>query len=108
MLIAGFALGDTFILLRKFELESMLRAIEKYRVNLLPASPPIIVALVKSELTDKYNLRSLQTVLSGGAPLGREVSQQFRAKFARVELLQVTLLCWGYKKFFFSMCKRDK
>lgn len=90
MLIMGFVLGETLILMRKFGFEEMLRAIENYKVNRLPVSPPIIMALVKSELTDKYDLRSLRAAVCGGAPLSREVSERFKAKFAYVELLQVT------------------
>ncbi|XP_031372288.1 4-coumarate--CoA ligase-like 9 isoform X2 [Punica granatum] len=88
VLIMNFVLGETLIWLQKFEFEAMLKAVEKYRVTLLPVSPPIVVNMMKSKLTDKYDLRSLQTALCGGAPLGREVSEQFQAKFPHVELLQ--------------------
>jgi len=82
-------MGATMVLMGKFEFEAMLKAVEKYRVGLLPVSPPVVLALVKSELIGKYDLSSLHTVMCGGAPLGKEVSQRFQQQFPNVELVQV-------------------
>lgn len=81
-------MGATVVLMGKFELQAMLKAVEKYRVGLLPVSPPVVLALVKSELIGKYDLSSLRTVMCGGAPLGKEVSQRFQQQFPNVELVQ--------------------
>lgn len=88
MLLKGFVLGETLVIMERFEFQAMLRAVEKYRVTTMPISPPIVVMLVKSQLTEQYDLRSLQTLTCGGAPLGRDISEQFKVKFPRVELVQ--------------------
>jgi len=55
----------------------------------MPVSPPLIVAFVKSDLTEKYDLSSLRSLGCGGAPLGKEVADNFKEKFPHVEIVQV-------------------
>ncbi|KAI6675467.1 hypothetical protein NL676_003373 [Syzygium grande] len=71
-ILRAFGIGATAVLMGKFELEAMLKAVEKYGVDTLPVSPPVVLTLVKSELIGKYDLSSLRTVVCGGAPLGKE------------------------------------
>lgn len=98
MLVRAFAFGETAVLMERFDFVAMLRAIEKYRVTYMPVSPPLIVAFVKSEITGKYDLSSLQVLGCGGAPLGKEVADRFRDKFPHVEIVQgygLTETCGG-------------
>ncbi|OMP11430.1 AMP-dependent synthetase/ligase [Corchorus capsularis] len=88
MLARAFALGETAVFMERFDFEGMLRAIEKYKITYMPVSPPLVVALVKSDLTKKYDLSSLLLLGSGGAPLGKEVAERFKEKFPDVELVQ--------------------
>ncbi|KAI7981212.1 4-coumarate--CoA ligase-like 9 [Camellia lanceoleosa] len=88
MLIRAAALGETLVLMDRFDFEGMLRAVEKYKVTYMPVSPPLVVALAKSELVAKYDLSSLQLLGCGGAPLGKEVSERFRDRFPGVEIVQ--------------------
>ena len=69
------ASGSTIIVLLKFEMDEMLSSISKYRATCLPLVPPILVALVNGadQIKGKYDLSSLQSVLSGGASLSKEV-----------------------------------
>ncbi|PKI51176.1 hypothetical protein CRG98_028463 [Punica granatum] len=84
------AAGSTVIVLSKFDLHEMLSSIEKYRATYLPLVPPILIALVNgaSQIRSKYDLSSLQSVLSGGAPLSKEVTEGFLEKYPRVTILQ--------------------
>ncbi|XAR61566.1 hypothetical protein NMG60_11016022 [Bertholletia excelsa] len=84
------ASGSTVVVLSKFEMDEMLSAIEKYRATCLPLVPPILVALVNNadQIKRKYKLESLQSVLSGGAPLSREVTEGFVEKYPMVDILQ--------------------
>ncbi|EEF51823.1 4-coumarate--CoA ligase-like 9 [Ricinus communis] len=88
MLVRAFAMGETVVLMERFDFEGMLRAVEKYKVAFMPVSPPLIVALVKSDLTKKYDLSSLLFLGCGGAPLGKDVSDRFKDKFPQVEISQ--------------------
>ncbi|KDP30952.1 hypothetical protein JCGZ_11328 [Jatropha curcas] len=88
MLIRAAAMGETVVLMERFDFEGMLRTIEKYKVNYMPVSPPLIVGLVKSDLTKKYDLSSLLLLGSGGAPLGKDVAHRFKEKFPQVEIAE--------------------
>ncbi|KAH7523430.1 hypothetical protein FEM48_Zijuj06G0010100 [Ziziphus jujuba var. spinosa] len=84
------ASGSTVVVLSKFEIHDMLSAIGKYGATYLPLVPPILVAMVNGadEIKAKYDLSSLRSVLSGGAPLSKEVIEGFLDKYPRVQILQ--------------------
>jgi acyl-CoA synthetase (AMP-forming)/AMP-acid ligase II len=65
----GLYLGATVVTMARFDLEQCLQTIEKYRVTFAPLVPPLILALAKNPVVDKYELTSLRTVFSGAAPL---------------------------------------
>ncbi|OIT26698.1 4-coumarate--coa ligase-like 9, partial [Nicotiana attenuata] len=88
MLIRLAAMGETAVIMERFDFEKMLEAVEKYKVTYMPVSPPLVVAMAKSELVLKYDLTSLKLVACGGAPLGREVAERFKARFSNVEIVQ--------------------
>lgn len=88
MLVRAVATGDTLVFMQRFDFEGMLKAVEKYRITSMPVSPPLIVALAKSELVKKYDLHSLKFLGCGGAPLGKEVTEAFATKFPNVEISQ--------------------
>ncbi|XP_072964275.1 4-coumarate--CoA ligase-like 5 [Typha angustifolia] len=88
MLLRAVAGGETTVLMERFEFGAMLSAVEKYSVTFMPAAPPLVVAMTKSgEVVDR-DLSSLRIVRVGGAPLGRELAELFRAQFPRVEIVQ--------------------
>ncbi|KAK1325104.1 4-coumarate--CoA ligase-like 5 [Acorus calamus] len=82
--------GSTIVVLSKFEIGEMLSAIERYKATYLPLVPPILVAMINNAaaINSKYDLRSLRSVLSGGAPLSREVIEGFRERYPTVRILQ--------------------
>lgn len=84
------ASGSTVVVLSKFEMNEMLSSIHKYKATSLPLVPPILVALVNNAdlIKKKYDLSSLASVLSGGAPLSKEVIEGFVEKYPSVRILQ--------------------
>ncbi|KAD2393291.1 hypothetical protein E3N88_40268 [Mikania micrantha] len=84
------ASGATVVVLSKFEIHEMLSAIGAYKVSYLPLVPPILVALVNNadQILRKYDLRSLKWVLSGGAPLSKELTEGFMEKYPGVTIMQ--------------------
>ncbi|XP_058098436.1 probable CoA ligase CCL5 isoform X2 [Magnolia sinica] len=84
------ASGSTTVVIPRFEMDAMLSAIEKYHVTYLPLVPPILMALARQADTirARYELGSLKTVLTGGAPLSKEVMEGFWAKYPTVAILQ--------------------
>ncbi|KAH7092220.1 hypothetical protein FB567DRAFT_588522 [Paraphoma chrysanthemicola] len=61
----------------KFDFLEMLTNVQKYRITDLVLVPPVVVAMAKHPATRKFDLSSVETVGSGAAPLGREVSEEF-------------------------------
>ncbi|XP_027942340.1 4-coumarate--CoA ligase-like 9 [Vigna unguiculata] len=88
MLVRCISLGETLVLMQRFDFEGMLKAVERYKISMMPVSPPLVVALAKSELVNKYDLSSLRIIGCGGAPLGEHVADDFKAKFPNVEISQ--------------------
>ncbi|XP_010477286.1 PREDICTED: 4-coumarate--CoA ligase-like 5 isoform X1 [Camelina sativa] len=84
------AYGSTIIVLSKFEMHEMMSAIGKYKATFLPLVPPILVAMVNGadQIKAKYDLSSLHTVLCGGAPLSKEVTEGFAEKYPTVKIMQ--------------------
>lgn len=88
MLLRSATLGQTAVLMERYDFAAMLRAVEKYRVNYMPVSPPLLVATLKFDEAGRRDLSSLEALGCGGAPLGREVLERFRARFPTIQIIQ--------------------
>ncbi|KAL5717701.1 hypothetical protein ACHQM5_010674 [Ranunculus cassubicifolius] len=88
MCIRGVAIGETVVLMERFDFVEMLKAVQKYRVTYIPVSPPLVVAMAKLDVVKKFDLSSLLLIGCGGAPLGKEVSEKFLARFPNVVINQ--------------------
>ncbi|XP_014504631.1 4-coumarate--CoA ligase-like 5 [Vigna radiata var. radiata] len=84
------ASGSTIVVLSKFEMHDMLSAIQRFSATYLPLVPPILVAMLNNAdaIKKKYDIKSLHWVLSGGAPLSKEVIEGFVDKYPNVTILQ--------------------
>jgi acyl-CoA synthetase (AMP-forming)/AMP-acid ligase II len=72
--------GATVVSLPRFDLEQFLQTVERYGVTRLFLVPPIMLALAKHPLVDKYDLSKVVSVLSAAAPLGRDVADEVAAR----------------------------
>lgn len=68
--------GATIVTMPRFELAQFLRLIEEHGVTRAYVVPPIALALAKHPLVDEQDLSSLETIMSGAAPLGAELGEQ--------------------------------
>ncbi len=71
----GLARGATVVTLPKFDLEEFLKTAQDRKATRLYLVPPIILALAKHPIVDNFDLSSVEMILSGAAPLGRELQQ---------------------------------
>ncbi|MGE6751815.1 long-chain-fatty-acid--CoA ligase [Rossellomorea sp. NPDC071047] len=69
--------GYKMILLPKFDPETTLKTIQKQKPTLFPGAPTIYIGLLNHPELKKYDLSSIDSCLSGSAPLPVEVQQQF-------------------------------
>jgi 4-coumarate--CoA ligase len=74
ILNAGLHHRAQIITMPKFQLRTFLAAISAYRCTFAFIAPPIAVSLVKDPVVDEFDLSSLNTIVSGAAPLDRELA----------------------------------
>ena len=88
--LTSVALNQTLVVMERFDLRRMLTMVGKFKVTQITLAPPVLVAMVKED-ADEYNndLTSLEAVMCGGAPLGKDVCRAFTAKFPNVVMRQV-------------------
>lgn len=67
-------------IMQKFEYTEFLRIIQDHKITHLQVAPPIMVMLSKRPETAKYDLSSVKNILSGGAPLSRELQNEIARK----------------------------
>ncbi|KAK8935544.1 4-coumarate--CoA ligase-like 7 [Platanthera zijinensis] len=80
--------GNSVVLMGRFEMETALRSIEKYRVTHLCVVPPVMIALAKHKNLGSYDLSSLTLINSGAAPLGKDVMNQVAKNFPKAWVFQ--------------------
>jgi acyl-CoA synthetase (AMP-forming)/AMP-acid ligase II len=73
-------MGATVVTMPRFELEQFLETMQKYRVTYANVVPPIVLAMAKHPLVDKYDLKHLRMLFSGAAPLGEGVATAAAAR----------------------------
>lgn len=80
VLLCALRAGAAVMLMPKFEMGAMLEGIQRWRVTVAAVVPPLVLALAKNPALEKYDLSSIRIVLSGAAPLGKELVDALRAR----------------------------
>lgn len=83
--------GSKLIIMPRFDLAKYLASAERYRATHLASVPPMLVALEKSPLLDKYDLSSVDLIGVGAAPIGKELIEAIIKRFPGVFIRQVLL-----------------
>ncbi|KAK4488777.1 hypothetical protein RD792_004564 [Penstemon davidsonii] len=93
--IRELAFGGSLVVIsaERRSLELMMEAVEEFKVTHLAVAPPVVVAMVKNHgggavAAEMYDLRSLEAVLCGGAPVANSVIESFKQRFNNISLLQ--------------------
>ncbi|MDG5471008.1 long-chain-fatty-acid--CoA ligase [Jeotgalibacillus sp. ET6] len=69
--------GYKMILLPKFDVDTVLKTIHKQRPTIFPGAPTIYIGILNHPELSKYDLTSVQSCISGSAPLPVEVQENF-------------------------------
>jgi acyl-CoA synthetase (AMP-forming)/AMP-acid ligase II len=72
--------GVRGVTMPRFDLEQFLSIVQHQGVTRAYLVPPIILALAKHPIVDRYDLSSLRQVFSGAAPLSAELAAAARAR----------------------------
>ncbi len=76
----GLAQGATVVTVPRFDMVQMLELTQSLRITRLFLVPPIVLALAKHPIVNKYDLSSVRQIFSGAAPLGGELAEAAAAR----------------------------
>ncbi|EGT35296.1 hypothetical protein CAEBREN_30220 [Caenorhabditis brenneri] len=82
--------GMTGIIMRHFEPIRFLTAIQEHRLRVLFLVPPIMVLLAKHPICVNFDLSSVQVLISGAAPTGKEIILELKRKYPNAKYIQQT------------------
>nr|AAZ79469.1 4-coumarate:coenzyme A ligase [Eucalyptus camaldulensis] len=88
VMFCALRVGAAILIMQKFEIMALMELVQRYRVTILPIVPPIVLAIAKSAEVDRYDLSSIRTIMSGAAPMGKELEDTVRAKLPNAKLGQ--------------------
>jgi acyl-CoA synthetase (AMP-forming)/AMP-acid ligase II len=72
--------GATVVTVPRFDLVQMLTLTQERKITRLFLVPPIVLALAKHPIIDKFNLTTVRQIFSGAAPLGGEIAEAAAAR----------------------------
>ncbi|OAY63175.1 putative 4-coumarate--CoA ligase 5 [Ananas comosus] len=88
VLLCGLRAGATVLIMKRFDIVKFMELVERYKVTVAALVPPIVVEMAKSDAVDRYDLSSVRLVISGAAPMGKELQDTLRAKLPNAKLGQ--------------------
>jgi len=71
------AIAGTMILIPRFVVEDILKAIQKHRPTLFPGAPTMYIGVINHPDVQNYDLKSVNACISGSAALPVEVQKRF-------------------------------
>ena len=80
MMNLGFMLGSRSVVLRHYDTLQMLETIQSFRVEQLSVVPTMMTYLLNHPELSRFDLSSLDTVSSGGAPLPEALRAEFEER----------------------------
>jgi len=76
------------VIMRKFEIGPLVELVRTHRITVGPFVPPIVVEIAKSDRVTADDLASIRIVMSGAAPMGKDIQDAFMAKIPNAVLGQ--------------------
>ncbi|KAI4295290.1 hypothetical protein L6164_035351 [Bauhinia variegata] len=107
VLLCALRAGSAVLLMPKFEIGALLELIQQHKVSVAMVVPPLVLALAKNPMVADFDLSSIRLVLSGAAPLGKELEDALRSRVPQAILGQgygmteagpVLSMCLGFAK----------
>lgn len=74
--------GVATYIMRRFELESWLKAVETHHITDTATVPPMVIAIINSDITPRYSLKSVKFAACGASPLEKGPQARFRKLLA--------------------------
>jgi len=80
--------GNALVPMGKFTFLRMLEAIQEYKITYLPIVPPIMIAIAKENVLARYDLSSLEEIVSGAAPLDKDIMEECAKRIPQATISQ--------------------
>ncbi|PKI85633.1 hypothetical protein MVES1_000718 [Malassezia vespertilionis] len=88
LVLSSYLFGMVMVVVPRFDLEVFCAVVQKYKVTFAPVVPPMILGLARHPIVDKYDMSSLHTLMSGAAPLGKELGDEFERRLTKSRVTQ--------------------
>ncbi|GMS94821.1 hypothetical protein PENTCL1PPCAC_16996, partial [Pristionchus entomophagus] len=79
--------GSTSVVLNRFDPQIFLSSIAKYRPRILTTVPPILLFLTKNPVVKEFDCSSVEVVMRGAAPSGKDLCMEFLSQHRNVKYL---------------------
>ncbi|KMZ58132.1 hypothetical protein ZOSMA_7G01630 [Zostera marina] len=89
--LVGAVLGDTTVIMKRVKFHDMLRIAGRCGATSIICVPPILVMMARSKqnIISHYNLKSLNCIVTGGAPVSELICQIFTSRYPSIQIEQV-------------------
>ncbi|KAL2430665.1 Acyl-CoA synthetase ACTT5 [Exophiala dermatitidis] len=90
-ILAAMKTQSSVYIMGQFQYVRFLQHIQTHKITHLQTAPPVLVMLAKRPETEQYDISSLRNILSGAAPLSRELQNEVTSKLNGGNVVQT----WG-------------
>eukprot|EP01018_Ginkgo_biloba_P029754 Gb_40571 [translate_table: standard] len=87
-LLCALRAGAAILIMQKFNTVALLELIQRFKVTIAPFVPPIVLEMAKNPIVLNYDVSSIRVIMSGGAPLGKELEDALRARLPKAKFGQ--------------------
>ncbi|XP_022867626.1 4-coumarate--CoA ligase 2-like [Olea europaea var. sylvestris] len=106
VMLCTLRVGSAILIMQKFEINALMENVQKYKVTIAPFVPPILLAIAKSPVADRFDLSSVRRVVCGAAPMDKNLEDAVRRKLPNAKIGQgygmteggVVSMCLGFAK----------
>ncbi|KAL6178669.1 hypothetical protein ACLB2K_050187 [Fragaria x ananassa] len=89
MVVGLLSLGSSIVIMKKFDVNEVVSAIDRYKVTHFPVVPPILTALTKiAQDVGAQSLQSLKQVSCGAAPTSMKLIEELVQTLPHVDFIQ--------------------
>ncbi|CAO2163181.1 unnamed protein product [Urochloa humidicola] len=80
ILLCGMRAGAALVVMKRFDTARTFELVERHGITVVPLVLPIAVQIAKTDAVGRHDVSSVRMVISGGAPMGKELQDILRAK----------------------------
>jgi len=103
VLLCSLRVGAAVLIMPEFDIVKLAELVEKHKVSVAPLVPPIVLAIAKNRQLEQYDMSSIRMIISGAAPVGKELEDSVRAKLPNAIFGQVIITYYYEMAFHISI-----